>query len=164
MARDDTALVSRLLTTPLDELMAEARTRRGSRFGNYTPARMTYSPKVFIPLTRLCADVCHYCTFATTPSRLEAPYLSEDEVLQIARAGVAAGCKEALFTLGDAPERRYAAAREWLAEEGSAARSTTCGTARSECCSRRGFCLTLTPVCWRRRIGECCARSPLRSG
>lgn len=118
MARDDTALVSRLLTTPLDELMAEARTRRGSRFGNYTPARMTYSPKVFIPLTRLCADVCHYCTFATTPSRLQAPYLSEDEVLQIARAGVAAGCKEALFTLGDAPERRYAAAREWLAERG----------------------------------------------
>ena len=81
---------------------------------------MTYSPKVFIPLTRLCADVCHYCTFATTPSRLEAPYLSPEQVLDIARAGAAAGCKEALFTLGDAPERRYVTAREWLAERGFA--------------------------------------------
>jgi FO synthase len=116
MADDDRALTGRLLTTPLDALLAEAcaiRDRRG-------PARMTYSPKVFIPLTRLCADVCHYCTFATTPARLPAPYLSEDEVLEIARAGAAAGCKEALFTLGDAPERRYAAAREWLAERGFA--------------------------------------------
>lgn len=81
---------------------------------------MTYSPKVFIPLTRLCADVCHYCTFATTPSQLGAPYLSLEQVLEIARAGAAAGCKEALFTLGDAPERRYAAARDWLAEHGFA--------------------------------------------
>ncbi len=79
---------------------------------------MTYSPKVFIPLTRLCADVCHYCTFATTPSRLAAPYLTPEEVLEIARAGAAAGCKEALFTLGDAPERRYTAAQEWLSERG----------------------------------------------
>ncbi len=81
---------------------------------------MTYSRKVFIPLTRLCADVCHYCTFATTPSLLPAPYLSLEEVLEIARAGAAAGCKEALFTLGDAPERRYAAARDWLKERGFA--------------------------------------------
>lgn len=118
--QDDGALVARMLNTPLDELMAEARAARDVRFGPLTPARMTYSPKVFIPLTRLCADVCHYCTFATTPSRLEAPYLTEDEVLAIARAGAAAGCKEALFTLGDAPERRYAVAREWLAERGFA--------------------------------------------
>ena len=81
---------------------------------------MTFSPKVFIPLTRLCADVCHYCTFATTPSRLHAPYMSEAEVLEVARAGAAAGCREALLTLGDAPERRYAAARDWLAERGFA--------------------------------------------
>ncbi len=81
---------------------------------------MTYSPKVFIPLTRLCADVCHYCTFATTPSQLSAPYLTPEEVLDIARAGAAAGCKEALFTLGDAPERRYAVAQEWLEERGFA--------------------------------------------
>lgn len=120
MARDDSALITRLLSTPLEDLLAEARARRDGRGGPYTPARMTYSPKVFIPLTRLCMDVCHYCTFATTPSRLEAPYLSEDEVLEIARAGAAAGCKEALFTLGDAPERRYAAAREWLTERGFA--------------------------------------------
>jgi FO synthase len=118
MARDDEALITRLLTAPLDDVLAEARMRRDTRFGALTPARMTYSRKVFIPLTRLCADVCHYCTFATTPSRLHAPYLTEEEVLEIARAGLAAGCKEALFTLGDAPERRYAAAREWLEERG----------------------------------------------
>ena len=120
MHRADRELTERLLNTPLDDLMAQARNRRAGRGGAFTPARMTYSPKVFIPLTRLCADVCHYCTFATTPSRLEAPYLSEQEVLEIARAGQAAGCKEALFTLGDAPERRYAAARDWLAERGFA--------------------------------------------
>ena len=107
-------LTERLLTAPLAELLAEARLRRDAR----GPARTTYSRKVFIPLTRLCADVCHYCTFATTPSQLHAPYLSPAEVLEIARAGAAAGCKEALFTLGDAPERRYAVARDWLAEHG----------------------------------------------
>jgi FO synthase len=116
MAQADSELITRLLSTPLPDLMAEARARRDAR----GPARMTFSPKVFIPLTRLCADVCHYCTFATTPSRLSAPYLTPEEVLDIARAGEAAGCKEALFTLGDAPERRYAAARDWLAERGFA--------------------------------------------
>jgi len=114
MAPADRELITRLLNTPIEELMAEARARRDAR----GPARMTYSPKVFIPLTRLCADVCHYCTFATTPSRLSAPYLTPEEVLDIARAGAAAGCKEALFTLGDAPERRYAVAREWLEQRG----------------------------------------------
>ena len=118
MARADRELIARVLDTPLNDLLAEARARRDARHGPLTPARMTYSPKVFIPLTRLCTDVCHYCTFATTPSQLHAPYLSPEEVLQIARDGAAAGCKEALFTLGDAPERRYAAAREWLAERG----------------------------------------------
>ena len=110
----DHDLTERLLTLPLADLLAEARARRDAR----GPAWTTYSRKVFIPLTRLCADVCHYCTFATTPSQLHAPYLSPEEVLEIARAGLAAGCKEALFTLGDAPERRYAAARDWLAERG----------------------------------------------
>ncbi|MEW9855492.1 5-amino-6-(D-ribitylamino)uracil--L-tyrosine 4-hydroxyphenyl transferase CofH [Novosphingobium sp. M1R2S20] len=114
MAPADRALISRLLSSPLAELQAEARERRARR----GPARMTYSPKVFIPLTRLCTDVCHYCTFATTPSRVEAAYLSPEQVLEIARDGAAAGCKEALFTLGDAPERRYAAARDWLADHG----------------------------------------------
>jgi FO synthase len=83
---------------------------------------VTYSPKVFIPLTRLCRDRCHYCTFVTTPSRLaaggEAPFLSADEVLAIARQGAAVGCKEALFTLGDRPEDRWPAARQWLEEKG----------------------------------------------
>jgi len=77
--------------------------------------RITYSPKVFIPLTTLCRDVCHYCTFARPPRRGERAYLGLDEVLEIARAGVASGCREALFTLGDKPELRYAAAREELA-------------------------------------------------
>jgi FO synthase len=112
----DHDLIERLLSAPLTDLLAEARARREAR----GPARTTYSRKVFIPLTRLCADVCHYCTFATAPSRLRTPYLSPVEVLEIARAGLAAGCKEALFTLGDAPERRYSAAREWLAERGFA--------------------------------------------
>ncbi|MFG1816076.1 bifunctional FO biosynthesis protein CofGH [Kribbella sp. NPDC049174] len=79
---------------------------------------VTFSKKVFIPLTRLCRDRCHYCTFATTPGRVHAPYLSPDEVLEIARQGAALGCKEALFTLGDAPEERWDAARTWLEEAG----------------------------------------------
>ena len=79
---------------------------------------ITYSPKVFIPLTKLCRDVCHYCTFAGPPRRGERAYLTADEVLDIARAGAAAGCKEALFTLGDKPERRYSVAREELAALG----------------------------------------------
>ncbi|MDT7539766.1 MAG: synthase, partial [Actinomycetota bacterium] len=82
------------------------------------PGVITYSRKVFIPLTRLCRDRCHYCTFATVPGRLPAPYLSLDEVLDIARAGAALGCKEALFTLGDRPEDRWPAARAWLDEAG----------------------------------------------
>ncbi|HUA89326.1 MAG TPA: 7,8-didemethyl-8-hydroxy-5-deazariboflavin synthase CofG, partial [Steroidobacteraceae bacterium] len=81
---------------------------------------VTYSRKVFIPLTRLCRDVCHYCTFAQAPRRLPAPFLAPEQVLEIARAGAAAGCKEALFTLGDKPELRYAAARRALEELGFA--------------------------------------------
>ncbi|QSB13907.1 bifunctional FO biosynthesis protein CofGH [Natronosporangium hydrolyticum] len=82
------------------------------------PGVVTYSRKVFIPLTRLCRDRCHYCTFATVPGRLAAPYLERDEVLAIAREGAAAGCKEALFTLGDRPEDRWSVAGEWLAARG----------------------------------------------
>src|SRR5256886_15856210 len=79
---------------------------------------VTYSPKVFVPLTKLCRDVCHYCTFARPPRRGERAYLSLDEVLEIAGAGAAAGCHEALFTLGDKPELRYRVAREELAALG----------------------------------------------
>jgi FO synthase len=82
------------------------------------PGTVTYSRKVFIPLTRLCRDRCHYCTFATSPAKLEAPYLSMDQVLDIARQGAALGCKEALFTLGDRPEDRWPQARQWLDEAG----------------------------------------------
>ncbi len=79
---------------------------------------LTYSPKVFIPLTFLCRDVCHYCTFAQTPKKVESPYLSIDQVISIAKEGEVNGCYEALFTLGDKPELRYRAAREWLLENG----------------------------------------------
>ncbi|GIF43422.1 bifunctional FO biosynthesis protein CofGH [Actinoplanes xinjiangensis] len=82
------------------------------------PGVVTYSRKVFIPLTRLCRDRCHYCTFATVPHKLPAPFLERDEVLEIARQGAAQGCKEALFTLGDRPEERWPAARQWLDERG----------------------------------------------
>jgi len=82
--------------------------------------RVTYSRKVFIPLTRLCRDVCHYCTFAQPPRKGARAYLSLDEVVEIARHGVTAGCKEALFTLGDKPELRYRDARAELDELGFA--------------------------------------------
>src|SRR5438034_5640461 len=103
-----------LLARPLDELCAEARELRDGGHGT----TVTYSPKVFIPLTKLCRDVCHYCTFARPPRRGERAYMSLDEVLDVARAGAAAGCHEALFTLGDKPELRYRAAREELAAVG----------------------------------------------
>ncbi|MBA2437726.1 MAG: 7,8-didemethyl-8-hydroxy-5-deazariboflavin synthase CofG, partial [Acidimicrobiia bacterium] len=79
---------------------------------------VTYSPKVFIPLTQLCRDRCGYCTFAQPPARAAAPYLTPEQVLDIARAGVSAGCHEALFTLGERPELRYPQAREWLGRHG----------------------------------------------
>jgi FO synthase len=81
--------------------------------------RVSFSRKVFIPLTQLCRDSCHYCTFARPPRRGERPYLTPEQVLAVAEAGRTAGCKEALFTLGDQPELRYAAARAALAEMGA---------------------------------------------
>ena len=81
---------------------------------------VTYSKKVFIPLTHLCRDVCHYCTFAQTPSKLDNPFMELDAVLEVAQRGADVGCKEALFTLGEKPELRYRAAREWLADYGYA--------------------------------------------
>ena len=83
-------------------------------------AQMSYSRKVFIPLTHLCRDVCHYCTFAEAPRERPAPYMSLDDVLKVARDGARMGCTEALFTLGEKPELRYRAAREWLDEQGYA--------------------------------------------
>jgi FO synthase len=103
----------------LEALMATAARIRDQGLDDAGRAGIvTYSKKVFIPLTRLCRDRCHYCTFATTPGRVHSPYLSPDEVLEIARQGAALGCKEALFTLGDAPEDRWDAAKKWLEEAG----------------------------------------------
>jgi FO synthase len=99
---------------PAAELMPIAANLTYEAFGDI----VSYSRKVFIPLTQLCRDVCHYCTFAKSPRRVLQPYLSAEQVLAIARAGADAGCKEALFTLGDKPELRYRAARQALADEG----------------------------------------------
>lgn len=106
----DTLLRRRLHESDLHDLLAEASRMRDAGHGD----AISYSRKVFIPLTRLCRDVCHYCTFAASPRELPTPYLTPDEVLRIARAGERAGCHEALFTLGDKPELRHEAARDHL--------------------------------------------------
>src|SRR3954465_10832385 len=108
---------------PLARLLtAASRVRDAGLASAGRPGIFSYSRKVFIPLTHLCRDRCHYCTFVTTPGQLraagKAPYLSPDEVLEIARQGAALGCKEALFTLGDRPEQRWPVAREWLHAHG----------------------------------------------
>src|ERR1700730_14401416 len=106
--------IDRLLSRGLDSLMSEAAAIRDAAFGE----RVTFSKKVFIPLTHLCRDTCGYCTFVHPPKRGEAAYLSPEQVLEIARAGQAAGCAEALFTLGDKPELKWQAARDALAALG----------------------------------------------
>lgn len=98
----------------LQALMKAASALRDQGYGNV----VTYSRKVFLPLTRLCRDVCHYCTFAKTPRQLAKPYMDIETVLETCRRGAAMGCKEALFTLGEKPEARYSAARDALAELG----------------------------------------------
>jgi len=105
------ALASR---TDTAALAAEAKALCDSAHGNI----ISYSKKVFIPLTHLCRDVCHYCTFARTPKRIEQAYMSREQVLELCHRGAAEGCQEALFTLGEKPELRYKAAREALAELG----------------------------------------------
>ena len=111
LGRDDALALARL---PVVDLLGPARQLRAEGAGRL----VTYSPKVFVPLTKLCRDVCHYCTFAAPPRRGERAFMTAEEVLEIARAGAAAGCTEALFTLGDKPELRYRVAREELAELG----------------------------------------------
>jgi FO synthase len=106
----DNALSIWLEQAPLADLIAAAGSLRDERHGR----SISYSRKVFIPLTHLCRDVCHYCAFAERPRAGRRAYLSPNEVLAVARAGAAAGCTEALFTLGDKPELRYRAAREAL--------------------------------------------------
>jgi FO synthase len=103
----------------LDDLLAAAGAVRDAGLADAgRPGVVTYSKSVFIPLTRLCRDRCHYCTFATVPHKLPAAYLDRDEVLAIARQGAEQGCKEALFTLGDRPEDRWPQAKEWLDTRG----------------------------------------------
>ena len=108
------ATPAELLSESTEALLAEAARVRSEAFGT----RITYSPKVFIPLTMLCRDACGYCTFAQPPARLDHPYMSPEEVLKVAKRGARMGCHEALFTLGERPEARYPAAAEWLAENG----------------------------------------------
>jgi FO synthase len=101
---------------PIEELVAAA----GHVRNHASAPVVSYSPKVFLPLTFLCRDTCHYCTFAKAPRSLKSPFMSIEEMVAIARAGAAVGCREALFTLGDQPELRYRAAREALARLGHA--------------------------------------------
>ncbi len=105
---------SYLLETSLQDLLGAAARVRDQTTGT----RITYSPKVFIPLTQLCRDTCGYCTFAQPPARLEKLYLEPADVLRIAKAGARAGCHEALFTLGERPEDRYDVAKTWLSDRG----------------------------------------------
>ena len=107
---DDVAIRKFAEFSDTNALMSVASEIRNRGFQN----AISYSRKVFIPLTHLCRDVCHYCTFAQVPRKVKAPYMLPEEILKVAQDGARAGCKEALFTLGDKPELRYKAAREGL--------------------------------------------------
>jgi FO synthase len=122
----DQDMIGWIEAASLDALMAQAAEKRDAAHGRL----VSYSRKVFIPLTKLCRDVCHYCTFAERPRTGRPAYLSPEAVLTIARAGAAAGCTEALFTLGDKPELRYRAAREGLTALGQ---DTTISYLREMC-------------------------------
>ncbi|MFC5175992.1 bifunctional FO biosynthesis protein CofGH [Nocardioides taihuensis] len=122
----DVAEAAALLAARGEELVrlcaAAARVRDAGLEAAGRAGVVTFSPKVFVPVTRLCRDRCHYCTFVETPTQAaragRAPYLSPDEILAVARAGAEVGCLEALFTLGDRPEERWPEARAWLDEQG----------------------------------------------
>jgi FO synthase len=117
--RDEAATLMRARGEQLGSLLGHAaRVRDAGLVQAGRPGVITYSRKVFIPVTRLCRDRCGYCTFVTVPGRLDSMYLSPDQIVQIARDGAALGCKEALFTLGDRPEDRWPQAREWLDAHG----------------------------------------------
>src|SRR5579864_1353291 len=105
-----------LVAMPFADLLDRAAAVRDATTGT----RITWSPKVFIPLTMLCRDRCGYCTFAKAPARIDSPYMTAAEVLSVARSGAESGCHEALFTLGERPENRYPVARDWLTVNGYA--------------------------------------------
>ena len=120
---DEAAVLLQARGADLDDLCGSAaRVRDAGLLAAGRPGTVTYSRKVFVPITRLCRDKCHYCTFVTVPGKLRAAghgmYLEPDEILEIARQGAVLGCKEALFTLGDRPEGRWPEARRWLDERG----------------------------------------------
>ncbi|MGW0022797.1 bifunctional FO biosynthesis protein CofGH [Rhodococcus sp. NPDC003383] len=120
---DEAAVLLQARGADLEDLCASAaRVRDAGLAAVGRPGTVTYSRKVFVPITRLCRDRCHYCTFVTVPGKLRAEgrgmYLEPDEILEIARQGAELGCKEALFTLGDRPEDRWPEARQWLDERG----------------------------------------------
>ncbi len=120
---DEATVLLQARGTDLETLSEHAsRVRDAGLAAAGRPGIITYSQSVFIPLTKLCRDRCGYCTFVTVPHQLrkngEQPYLTPDEVLDIARKGAEMGCKEALFTLGDRPEDRWDVAREWLDAHG----------------------------------------------
>ncbi|WP_395704633.1 bifunctional FO biosynthesis protein CofGH [Rhodococcus ruber] len=120
---DESAILLSARGSDLEDLCASAaRVRDAGLLAAGRPGTVTYSRKVFVPITRLCRDRCHYCTFVTVPGKLRAAghgmYLEPDEILDIARRGSELGCKEALFTLGDRPEDRWPEARQWLDERG----------------------------------------------
>jgi len=133
--------IERLEHLDLDALLAAAEELTLTGHGE----AITYSRKVFIPLTQLCRDVCHYCTFAKAPRALASPYLTLDQALDIARAGTAAGCQEALFTLGDKPELRYAAARRFLEKHGYGTTLEYLGAIAREVQSQTGLLPHLNP-------------------
>ncbi len=134
-------LVSTLESGDHRRLISQAAEVRDAAWGNI----VTYSPKVFIPLTKLCRDVCHYCTFARPPVAGRRAYLSLDEVLELARTAALAGCKEALFTLGDKPELRYKAARAELAAMGYATTLEYLAAAASAVLEETGLLPHLNP-------------------
>ncbi|MEK9649416.1 MAG: 5-amino-6-(D-ribitylamino)uracil--L-tyrosine 4-hydroxyphenyl transferase CofH [Gammaproteobacteria bacterium] len=106
--------IQSIATIPLTEkLVSQAFKVKQEFYGNL----ISYSPKVFIPLTFLCRDVCHYCTFAKTPKKITSAYLSNEKILEICKVGSAQGCYEALFTLGEKPELRYKTARDFLTQQ-----------------------------------------------
>ena len=120
---DESAVLLQARGSDLEDLCASAaRVRDAGLLAAGRPGTVTYSRKVFVPITRLCRDRCHYCTFVTVPGKLRAEgrgmYLEPDEILEIARQGAQLGCKEALFTLGDRPEERWPEAARWLEERG----------------------------------------------
>src|SRR5688572_3591707 len=153
-------MVDEVAAASLDELCGEARRLREAGHGSL----VTYSPKVFIPLTKLCRDVCHYCTFAKPPRAGQRAFLSIEEAVAIAEAGRAMGCTEALFTLGDKPELRYRIAREELATLGHETTLSYLAEASKAVLDRTGLLPHLNPGVMTRDDLEALSRVAVSQG